>query len=157
MRIERVHRDPDGSVTELFVQYRHFYDRRGEDAAARAFFRVRLDAGDSLIWAARVDNRVDGFTQVYVEHSSLRLGTDWILNDLFVVPESRGTGAGRALVQRVLDDAATAGVATVRLETQHDNRVARALYDDLGFVVRPTVPDTGEFVTYERRISPRTG
>lgn len=152
MTIERVHEDPDGSVTELFVEYRHFYGRHDDDAAARAFFRERLAAGDSLVWAVRTEGRADGFAQVYVAHSSLRLATDWTLNDLFVAPHARGTGAGRALVQRVLDDAAAAGVALVRLETQHDNHKARALYDDLGFIVRSSEPGDGEFVTYERRV-----
>lgn len=152
MTIERIHQDPDGSVTDLFVQYRHFYGQRDDDAAARTFFQERLAAGDSLVWVARTDGRTDGFAQVYVDHSSLRLATDWTLNDLFVAPHARRTGAGRALVQRVLDDATADGVGLVRLETQHDNHKARALYDDLGFTVRPSEPGDGGFVTYERRV-----
>lgn len=149
--IERVDGDPTGAVTELFVQYRHFYGRRDDDDAAREFFRTRLQAADSLVWAATSDAGADGFAQVYVQHSSLRLVTDWALNDLFVAPHARGSGVGRALVQRVLDDARAAGTGIVQLETQQDNASARALYESLGFAVRSSQPSAGGFLTYERR------
>jgi ribosomal protein S18 acetylase RimI-like enzyme len=150
--IERVRDDRDGSITELFVQYRHFYDRRDEDDAARAFFRQRLHRGDSLVWAAYSDDGVaDGFVQVYVHHSSLGLATDWVLNDLFVAQSGRGKGVGKGLVVAVVDEARADGARLVELETRHDNTTARALYESLGFSLRSPEPDAGGFVTYELR------
>jgi ribosomal-protein-alanine N-acetyltransferase len=50
-----------------------------------------------------------------------------------VHPACRGRGLGRALVGRVLDEAATEGTRTVLLEVRAGNRVARRLYATLGF------------------------
>ncbi|MEO8603535.1 MAG: ribosomal protein S18-alanine N-acetyltransferase [bacterium] len=55
-----------------------------------------------------------------------------ILN-LAVHPDVRRSGAGRALVQRVLDDAAAQGATSVSLEVRHDNAAGAALYRALGF------------------------
>ena len=55
-----------------------------------------------------------------------------ILN-LAVHPSSRRSGTGRALVQRVLNDAATHRAASVSLEVRHDNQAALRLYGGMGF------------------------
>ena len=63
----------------------------------------------------------------------------WLVGDevhilnLAVHPEARRHGTGRALVQRVLDDAAAHRAASVSLEVRHDNTGALALYRDMGF------------------------
>ncbi|MFC0644061.1 GNAT family N-acetyltransferase [Cellulomonas phragmiteti] len=135
-------------VGELFVAYRAFYGRRGDEDDARAFLRRRLERADSLVWAAVDDDgQAVAFTQVYPGHSSVRLRTTWTLNDLFVSPHARGTGTGAALVRHVLSEAVAAGAHEVRLETQRGNTRARALYERLGFVLDGR-DEGGEFVGY---------
>lgn len=146
------------AVVELFVAYRHFYGRLDTDDDARTFLRRRVQTQDSFVWAALADDDVAGFVQVYPAHSSLDLGTVWWLNDLFVAPTSRSGGAGRALVQHVLDEAATRGVTEVRLETQPENATARALYERLGFTLDgPSAPveehDGQTFLTYRYTVA----
>ena len=135
------------AVVELFVAYRHFYDRLDTDDDARAFLRRRVATQDSFVWAATAGDVVGGFVQVYPAHSSLGLSTVWWLNDLFVDPSARALGAGRALVQHVLDQAAEHGVTEVRLETQPTNARARALYERVGFTLQGPSAD-GDFLTY---------
>jgi GNAT superfamily N-acetyltransferase len=53
------------------------------------------------------------------------------LDDLFVMPEARGQGIARALIQAVGRDAATRGWAKLRWITAEDNATARALYDQI--------------------------
>lgn len=53
------------------------------------------------------------------------------LNDLYVRPEARGTGAGRALIEHVYADAEARGAPSVYWLTAEDNAVARRLYDRL--------------------------
>ena len=63
----------------------------------------------------------------------------WLVGDevhilnLAVHPEARGTGAGRALVKRILDDAVGHGAVSVSLEVRPENAAALGLYRAMGF------------------------
>jgi len=54
------------------------------------------------------------------------------LQDLYVTPEARGTGAARALVEAVYAEADAAGAPNVYWLTQEFNATARRLYDRIG-------------------------
>lgn len=58
---------------------------------------------------------------------------------LFVRPAARGTGLGRRLAQRVIDEASAGGWRRIRLHTLGRMTEARALYPTLGF--REVPPD----------------
>ena len=60
---------------------------------------------------------------------------------MYVDPAVRGLGAGRALLQRVIDDARAAGYRGLRLETAVWMVEAHALYHSCGFVDGPPFPD----------------
>jgi GNAT superfamily N-acetyltransferase len=51
------------------------------------------------------------------------------LQDLFVSPALRGTGAGRKLIEAVYAAANAAGAPTVYWMTQDDTTIGRQLYD----------------------------
>lgn len=53
---------------------------------------------------------------------------------LYVAPEGRGTGVGKALAQTVVAEAARLGYAAIVLDTLESMSSARALYRSLGFV-----------------------
>ena len=55
---------------------------------------------------------------------------------LYVTPDARGTGAGRALVQKCLDAASEAGATALRLDTAKSLTAAIGLYEALGFEYR---------------------
>ena len=54
------------------------------------------------------------------------------LEDLFVSPDARGLGAGRALIEAVYAAADAAGADQVYWLTAHSNETARKLYDRVG-------------------------
>ena len=54
------------------------------------------------------------------------------LQDLYVAPEARGTGMGRALIEAVFAAADAAGRPHVYWLTQSFNSTARQLYDRIG-------------------------
>jgi ribosomal protein S18 acetylase RimI-like enzyme len=56
-----------------------------------------------------------------------------VLYDLFVAPEARGTGAGRALMQAAEAYAASTGAARLELSTAKTNVVAQSLYESQGW------------------------
>jgi len=62
-----------------------------------------------------------------------RVGDEIHILNLAVHPDARRSGAGRALVQRILDDAAAHGAVSVSLEVRHDNGAGAALYRAMGF------------------------
>ena len=51
------------------------------------------------------------------------------MSDLFVRPDARGSGAGRALIDHVISFARTNGISNLRWLTQEFNYDARRLYD----------------------------
>jgi GNAT superfamily N-acetyltransferase len=53
------------------------------------------------------------------------------LQDLFVVPDLRGSGAGRALIAAVEEEARKRGASRLHWLTKEDNHSARALYDQV--------------------------
>ena len=55
------------------------------------------------------------------------------LAELYVVPDRRGQGIGRALMEETMAAARAAGADTMELGTGEDDVVARALYESLGF------------------------
>lgn len=52
---------------------------------------------------------------------------------LYVSPQGRGTGLGRALAQKALDQARQLGYRRIRLDTLRSMTSARSLYEKLGF------------------------
>src|SRR5688572_14329373 len=55
------------------------------------------------------------------------------IHDLAVLPQYRGLGAGRALLQAAEEHARREGCCKLTLEVQEDNTRARALYRRFGF------------------------
>ena len=61
----------------------------------------------------------------------MRKATNGFLDDLFVDPPARGSGAAHALIEAVEAVARARGWLTVRWITADDNYRARGLYDKL--------------------------
>lgn len=90
----------------------------------------------------------------------------WVIGDeihilnLAVHPDARRGGTGRALVQRVLDDAAAHDAASVSLEVGRSNQAAAGLYRAMGFSeigMRRNYYGEGEdAIIMERRLRPAT-
>jgi [ribosomal protein S18]-alanine N-acetyltransferase len=56
------------------------------------------------------------------------------INNVAVRPECRGRGAGRLLLDRVLEQGATLGATKATLEVRRSNEAALKLYQGMGFV-----------------------
>jgi len=75
------------------------------------------------------------------------------LEELYVVPDRRGEGHGRMLMQTALRIARERGATTMELGTALDDTAARGLYETLGFtnLEKEGRPET-QMLYYEREL-----
>ncbi|CAN2181985.1 WecD Histone acetyltransferase HPA2 and related acetyltransferases [Candidatus Nanopelagicaceae bacterium] len=78
---------------------------------------------------AELDGAVVGFTTYNLQNSTWSPHGHCYLEDLFVDPEVRGSGAGRALIEFVKVFALENSCSRLYWNTDEDNEVARKLYD----------------------------
>lgn len=122
------------AIAPLFDAYRRFYKQAPDLALARSYLQERMQRGESVILVAEDDTgRMFGFTQLYPTFCSVRAAPTFVLYDLFVAPEARGAGAGRALMQAAETYAASTGAARLELSTARTNTVAQSLYESQGW------------------------
>jgi ribosomal protein S18 acetylase RimI-like enzyme len=132
--IERATINDVADIAPLFVAYRVFYEQRADLALATTFLMERIEKSESVIFYARAaeDNYV-GFTQLYPSFCSVAAKRLWILYDLFVTPDARGTGAGTALLNKARKFAQQTSATRIVLETARSNAGAQKLYESLGY------------------------
>jgi ribosomal protein S18 acetylase RimI-like enzyme len=122
-------------IAELFDAYRVFYDQETNISLARDFINERLENSESTIFCAKTaDGKYLGFTQLYPSFSSVSAQRSWILNDLYVSKESRGTGIGKKLLNKAKEYALNTKAKGISLETARSNIQAQNLYESLGYV-----------------------
>ena len=72
------------------------------------------------------------------------------LEELYVAPEHRGRGVGRALLEEAMGIAHATGADRMELCTGEADTAARALYESCGFTNRERPPDGPIMLFYER-------
>ena len=95
----------------------------------------------------------DGFAILRFRPSLYSPHLETYLAELYVVPEGRGVGRGRSLLQRCLKLSRKLGADRIELGTSEDDRSARALYESEGFINREDGPDGPVMYVYERDLS----
>ena len=134
-------------LVPLFDAYRQFYRQPSDPARAERFLRERFAGGESVIFLALDGEVALGFVQLYPSFWSVAACRSWILNDLYVIPEGRGSGVGRLLMERARAHAIETGAGGMSLATQRTNARAQHLYESLGWV------RDAEFLHYELALS----
>ena len=122
------------TLLPLIAAYQGFYEVDDVDNDRnRLFFRRFLaPSEDGRLLAARdADGAILGYACLYWHFSSLAATETVLMNDLFVAPEARGRGVGRALIEATADVARERGAAWVEWSTAPDNHTAQRLYDSL--------------------------
>lgn len=145
------------AVAELFDQYRQFYKQPADLPLAQRFIAARISRGESIILCAYrppaaataprdASRSLLGFCQLYPSFCSVAAAEIFVLYDLFITAESRGRGAGKALLLAAEQEARQRNIKRIDLSTAHTNSRAQALYEALGWE-----PDR-EFCVYSKII-----
>ncbi len=118
----------------LFDAYRQFYQQPSDLPGARAFLAERIARDQSTILLAQDQaGAALGFTQLYPSFTSTRMQRIFILNDLYVAPEGRKQGVGKALLAAAVDYGRAQGAARLALSTAVDNLTAQSVYEANGW------------------------
>ncbi len=89
-----------------------------------------MDPGNALtLRLACLDGRPQGFAIHQSHPSTWVLGDDGYLEDLYVAPEARGRGLGRALIEDLVAIGRARGWRRLYWLTEIENATARRLYD----------------------------
>ena len=127
--------EPDlPELMPLMRGYCDFYQVQPSDEQLAAMSRALIgDPAEGLQLIAReADATPLGFATIFWTWQTLYAARVGVLNDLFVVPQARGAGVGRALIMAGLHRCRERGAVKLVWETAPDNAAAQRLYDALG-------------------------
>ena len=133
----------------LWDGYNAFYGRHGATALAD---KVTLQTWSRFFDAyepvhalvAEHENQLLGLAHYLFHRSTIMIEPVCYLQDLFTTESARGSGVGRALIQRVYQCAKDAGCSRVYWLTHETNAAAMMLYDK--------VADKSGFVVYRKSL-----
>ena len=124
------------TVARLLVAFRNHLglDWPSDNAFLAGVERLIEEPGaEYLLGAPDADSPPAGVAQVRYRFGIWWAAEDCLLEDLFVLESARGSGIGRALVERVAERARHRGCRRVELDVNDNNAGALALYRSLGF------------------------
>lgn len=127
-------RDPEGNDEpawrSLWAAYNEFYNATIAEAVTSATWRRILDPSSPIFARlAERDGRVVGFSLSVAHEGTWTVNPICYLEDLFVDPNARGNGIGRALIQDLIDLGKAKDWSHLYWHTKASNTAARRLYD----------------------------
>ena len=81
------------------------------------------------IFVAEKASRIIGFVSTWIDPEA-SIGH---IPNISLVPECRGQGIGRQLLERAFDRFRAAGISHAKIETLEQNEIGRHLYESVGF------------------------
>jgi ribosomal protein S18 acetylase RimI-like enzyme len=134
MRVWRASAEEADAVAVLMAGFRDHLDKADppDDEVRASVERILTDPGSEFLLAA-VDGDPLGVCQLRYRWSVWTSAEDCWLEDLYVAPEARRSGLGRALVDAALDSARERGCVRIELDVDEDNDPALGLYAAAGF------------------------
>lgn len=116
----------------LWRAYQDFYGIDLAEASTAELFRRLLDETTPFGgFVAELEGEIVGITHYVLIPDTWDPKPNCYLNDLFVAPEARGSGAGRALIAAVKVRAQELDCPLLWWLTAEDNATAQALYDQI--------------------------
>lgn len=111
--------------------------------------RVRELLADEAIIVLLAGAPPVGLALFRIRPSLWTTANDVYLEELYVVPEQRGQGIGRALLEAAIDAAREVGADHFELTTGETDTAARALYESFNLTNREGAPNGPRMLYYE--------
>ena len=138
-----------GAIGRLLHDFNTEYDDvTPGPAALAARIRELLPAGDTIVLVGGAGP--DGLAVLRLRPSLWAPALECYLAELYVVPERRAQGLGRALIEAAIAVARDEGATYMDLATSADDAAARGLYESVGFINREGGPGGPISYRYER-------
>ncbi|HKQ16927.1 MAG TPA: GNAT family N-acetyltransferase [Solirubrobacterales bacterium] len=134
VRIDRVDVVDLPVLMPMLRAYCDFYEVDPRDDRLVALCRALIEdptEGEQAI-ARDGEGRPLGFATVFWTWQTLYAARIGVLNDLYVVPDARGAGVGRRLIEHCRALCRQRAAAKLVWETAPDNETAQRLYDGIG-------------------------
>ena len=143
IEVRPIRADERAAWEPLWAGYLTFYETAVSPEVTQTTWQRLHDPTEPMhVLGAYLDGRLIGIVHFLFHRSTWTVGDYCYLQDLFTVPDARGRGAGRALIDAVTERARAAGASRVYWLTHESNTTARALYD--------RVADRPGFLQYRR-------
>jgi len=134
IEISRVGERDLPELLPLLRGYCDFYDVSPSDDDLLSLARALIvdPQRDGVQLLARNGGEAVGFATIYWSWATTIASRIGVMNDLFVAPAARGTGAADQLIQACVEECRQHGAAELTWQTALDNERAKRVYDRVG-------------------------
>jgi ribosomal protein S18 acetylase RimI-like enzyme len=141
--------DDAATVARLFIDFNLEFDEPVPDLETQTgYMRPLIESGEATVLLANED---EGFSMLRLRPSPYTGRPEAYLQELYVVPDHRGEGIGRTLLEATMDAAREAGATGIDLNTGSTDTAARMLYISAGFTNLENDGGT-QMLFYEREL-----
>jgi ribosomal protein S18 acetylase RimI-like enzyme len=147
-RIRRATSEDATDVAQLLHDFNTEYDDPTPPVAVLAE-RVAELLAEAAIVVLLAGRPPAGVAVLRLKPSLWSQAVDAYLEELYVVPERRGQGIGKTLLQAAIDSARDAGADHFELTTGETDTEARGLYESFNLTNREGSPDGPRMLYYE--------
>ncbi len=132
--IARVREDDLPELLALMRGYCDFYEVAPSDEELLALARAMIadPDHDGVQLLARNGGEAVGFATIYWSWATTIAARIGVMNDLFVAPTGRGTGAAEQLIHACVDECRKRGAVELTWQTAPDNARAQRVYERVG-------------------------
>lgn len=129
--IEAISNNNINEILPLIRAYQTFYKVQDISDAKNAQFFSQFGESSALgcQFIYREGQQAVAFTTVYFSYTSTIAAKVAVLNDVYTLPEHRGKGFAKKLIEHCKGYAKQHGAARLQWVTAPDNEVAQRLYD----------------------------